>query len=81
MDDELRGKLEKPNNDLKKISLAQDLLKQVIKKLGTGEIKNNVESFKEYRRLRAENGIPLTFKEQARLSHIAEQADMAERGE
>ena len=77
--DELEKIFEKPNNDLKRIGLAQDLLKIVIQKLGKGELKNNVEVYEEYKKLRKENGIPLTDADKARLSHIADQADMKER--
>lgn len=75
----LKNGLNKSLEDLKKISLAQDLLKQVIKKLGTGELKTNMDTYKEYKKLREENNIPLTPQEQARMLHIAEQADMKEK--
>lgn len=63
---------------IRKNAIIAEILKVIIKKLGNGEIKNNIQSYYEYKKMREEKGVPLTDIEQAKLMHIAEQKDMEE---
>lgn len=80
MEEDIDKVLENFNKEMKKNELIYSILSVIIKKLGSGEIKNNLESYYEYKKMREENGIPLTELEKMKLLHLAEQKDMEENG-
>jgi hypothetical protein len=63
-------------DDLTKCELISKVLSIVVRKLGSGELKNNLDSYNEYKKLREKYNIPLTNLEKAKLLHIASQNDM-----
>lgn len=80
MNEEIDKILEEFNKETKKNELIYSILNTIIKKLGSGQIKNNLESYYEYKKMREENSIPLTESEKIKLLHLAEQKDMEENG-
>jgi hypothetical protein len=80
MSEDIDKILEDFNKEMKKNELIYSILSIIVKKLGSGEIKNNLESYYEYKKMREENSIPLTESEKIKLLHLAEQKDMEENG-
>lgn len=80
MEEEIDKVLEDFSKQMKKNELILNILSIIVKKLGSGEIKNNLESYYEYKKMREEKGIPLTESEKMKLLHLAEQKDMEENG-